>query len=167
MPGPSFIFWLPFCWVEHIVLWSREIKNNCLYQTKSLLPLRPRWKSSGPSCRRSRLRIDESLQDSSGLNTDSRLYEPLSDAKNLAGDDQRAITFLATHESPSANSFLAYADQTIPFSQRKFHVVLGRKFVPLSVLRPYIGERIKSNKDSRPTHLYPFCASALGVSTDL
>jgi hypothetical protein len=92
----------------------------------------------------------------------------LSDAKNLAGDDQLAITFLATHESPSANSFLAYADQTIPFSQRKFHVVLGRKFVvPLSVLRPYIGERIKSNQDSRPTHLYPFCASALGVSTDL
>ena len=76
MPGPSFIFWLPFCWVEYIVRWSREIKNNCLYQTKAVLPLRPRWKSSGPFCRRSRLRIDESLQDSSGLNMDSRLYEP-------------------------------------------------------------------------------------------
>jgi len=51
-------------------------------------------------------RIDESSQDSSGLNTASRLHELYADAKLLAdSDDQRAIRFLATHDSPSANSF--------------------------------------------------------------
>ena len=35
----------------------------------------------------------------------------LADSELLAGDDQRAIAFLATHDSPFANNFPATSDQ--------------------------------------------------------
>ena len=61
----------------------------------------------------------------------------LADSKQLAGDDQRAVTFLATHDSPFANSFPATSDPSLLFSEREFQIALGRKMgAPLSFLRP-------------------------------
>jgi hypothetical protein len=54
----------------------------------------------------------------------------LADSELLAGDDQRAIAFLATHDSPFANSFPATSDPTLMFTQREFHIALGRRWVP-------------------------------------
>ncbi len=42
-------------------------------------------------------------------------------------DDQRAIAFLATHNSPFANSFPVTSDPTLPFSQREVQIDLGRE----------------------------------------
>jgi hypothetical protein len=70
----------------------------------------------------------------------------LADSKLLAGDDQRAVTFLATHDSSFANCFPATSDPTLPFTQREFQIALGRKMGSLlHILQPYIGARIRSN----------------------
>ena len=58
----------------------------------------------------------------------------------------------------------------LPFTQREFQIALGRKMgSPLHILRPYIGARIRSNGNSRPTYVDPYgngIASAPGVSGD-
>ena len=94
----------------------------------------------------------------------------LYDSKLLAGDDQRALTFLATHDSPFANCFPKTSDPTLPFTQREFQIALGRKMgSPLHILRPYIGVRIRNNRNSCPTYVDPYgngIASAPGVSGD-
>ena len=50
----------------------------------------------------------------------------LADSELLAGDDQRAIAFLATHGSFFALSFPTTSEPTLPFSQREFQIALGR-----------------------------------------
>ena len=94
----------------------------------------------------------------------------LADSKQLAGDDQRAVTFLATHDSPFANSFPATSDPSLLFSEREFQIALGRKMgAPLSFLRPYFGSRIKSNGNSCPSYVDLYgngIASAPGVPGD-
>ena len=94
----------------------------------------------------------------------------LADSKLLAGDDQRAVTFLTTHESPFANCFPATSDPSLSFSNGEFHTILGRKMgSPLSFLRPYIGARIKSNWNSRPKYVELYgngITSAPGVPGD-
>lgn len=94
----------------------------------------------------------------------------LADSELLAGDDQRAIAFLATHDSPFANSFPATSDPTLMFTQREFQIALGRKMGSLlPILGPFIGARVRSNGNSRPTYVDPYgngIASAPGVPGD-
>ena len=102
-----------------------------------------------------RLRLTKVHKIDQDLIRDLDNMSPLSDAKNLAREAQRGVTFLASRDSPSANRFPVFSNPNLPFSQREFHIALGRKLrpPPFSFLRPYIGARIKSNRDSRPTHV--------------
>ena len=67
------------------------------------------------------------------------------DSEHLAGDDQRAIAFLATRDSPFTNSFPATSDPALPFSQREFQIALGRNMSSLlPILEPFNGARVRS-----------------------
>ena len=74
------------------------------------------------------------------------------------------------HDSPFANCLPATSDPSLSFSQREFQIALGRKMgSPLPFLLPYIGARIKSNGNSRPTYVDLHgngIASAPGVPGD-
>jgi hypothetical protein len=78
----------------------------------------------------------------------------LADSELLAGDDQRAIAFLATHDSPFANSFPATSDPTLMFTQREFQIALGRKMGSLlHILGPFIGARVRRTRALRTSIL--------------
>jgi len=110
-------------------------------------------------------------------------------SKQLAGDDQRAVAFLVTHDRPFTIFSPANSNPSLSFSQREFHIALSRKnrkmgsflsfLLPyigasleanpqlcISLPDPYIGARIKSNWNSRPTFVDHFgngIVSASGV----
>jgi hypothetical protein len=94
----------------------------------------------------------------------------LKDTKLLAKDDQRSIAFQATHESAFANSFPVASDPNSNFDNREFRTALARKMgLPVIILLPYVGSRVRSNGNSHPTLVDPFgngVASAPGVSGD-
>jgi hypothetical protein len=94
----------------------------------------------------------------------------LKDTKLLAKDDQRSIAFQATHESAFANSFPVASDPNSNFDNREFGTALARKMgLPVIILLPYVGSRVRSNGNSHPTLVDPFgngVASAPGVSGD-
>jgi hypothetical protein len=46
----------------------------------------------------------------------------LVDSELLAGDDELAIAFLSTHDSPFANSFPATSDPTLSISERELQI---------------------------------------------
>ena len=67
--------------------------------------------------------------------------------QELRGDDQRRLAFEAAIASKSANAFpLALApDGHFRFNQFEFAVAITRKLgLPISVLLPYVGTRIKT-----------------------
>ena len=98
----------------------------------------------------------------------------LADSEHLAGDDQRAIAFLATHDSPPGvllpTVFPVTSDPTLLSYQREFQIASVRKHGSLMpILEPYIGARVRSNGKSRPMYVDPYgngIASAPGVPGD-
>ncbi|MEI6872924.1 MAG: hypothetical protein WCL08_11635, partial [Verrucomicrobiota bacterium] len=98
-------------------------------------------------------------------------YESLlNNAKQLAKDEQRSLAFLATHDSPFANSFPVASHPSSNFDNREFETALARKLgLPLKILIPHIGTRVRSNGNSHVTLVDPYgngVASAPGVSGD-
>ena len=93
--------------------------------------------------------------------------------QDLARDDQRAITFLATHDNPFANVFPLSptgADRTLAFSATEFRVSIGRKLgIPLRMLGGFVDQTVRASGNSRRTRVDPFgngVAAAPGVPGD-
>ena len=102
-------------------------------------------------------------------------YEVLLLAANeqMAQDDQRAKSFLATHDSPYANAFPLSptgADRTLAFSATEFRVSIGRKLgIPLGLLGGFVDQAVRASGNSRRTRVDPFgngVAAAPGVPGD-
>ena len=94
----------------------------------------------------------------------------LKESKVLAKDDQRSLAFLATHDSAFANCFPDALDPNSNFDNREFETALARKMgLPVKILLPYVGSRVRSNGNSHVTIVDPYgngVASAPGVSGD-
>ena len=94
----------------------------------------------------------------------------LKDAKQLAGDDQRSVAFLATHDSEFANCFPVASDPNSKFDNREFETALARKMgAPVKFLEKYVGSRVRANGNSHVTVVDPYgngVASAPGVPGD-
>ena len=94
----------------------------------------------------------------------------LKESKVLAKDDQRSLAFLATHDSAFANCFPVASDPNSNFDNREFETALARKMgLPVKILLPYVGSRVRSNGNSHVTIVDPYgngVASAPGVSGD-
>ena len=98
-------------------------------------------------------------------------YERLSkDVKELARDDQRSLAFQATHDSEYANCFPVASNRNHKFDNREFETACARKMgLPVKILAPYVGLRVRSNGNSAVTLVDPYgngVASAPGVSGD-
>ena len=91
----------------------------------------------------------------------------------MAQDDQRAKSFLATHDSSYANAFPLSptgADRTLAFSATEFRVRIGRKLgIPLGLLGGFVDQAVRASGNSRRTRVDPFgngVAAAPGVPGD-
>ena len=91
---------------------------------------------------------------------------------DLPADDQRAISFLRTHDNKFANAFPLAFPQDIysRFGNSEFTIAIARKFgLPIPMLGPYVGTRVRASGRSVPTIVDRFgngVAAAPGVPGD-
>ena len=96
----------------------------------------------------------------------------LSLSSDLPSDDQRALSFIRTHDYKFANAFPLAFPQDIysRFGNTEFTIAIARKFgLPIPMLGPYVGTRVRASGRSLPTIVDRYgngVASAPGVPGD-
>ena len=93
-------------------------------------------------------------------------------SSDLPADDQRALSFLRTHDNKFANVFPLAFPQDIysRFGNTEFTIAIARKLgFPIPILGPYVGTRVRASGRSLPTTVDRYgngVASAPGVPGD-
>ena len=96
----------------------------------------------------------------------------LSLVSDLPSDDQRALSFLRTHDNKFANAFPLAFPQDIysRFGNTEFTIAIARKLgLPIPILGPYVGTRVRASGRSLPIFVDCYgngVASAPGVPGD-